>query len=565
MGLFLKNSSIFFDKSRPICYNLNLTETLNTYEEPRVFQGRNPIGGKYGMDKNSLLSKLKNINATLTKEEMDGCIEIFHEDMHGTLAYITELGYFHYIASRCQDVGYAHEVQNIRQNYIYHLRQRRSGNGRKLQVLYVHSAEYYYSIRVYSECIRYLFDIFGSPSASSQVLSVATSILFSVLAQNNLYRECYPYMERLKKDVEINPLPPRSQFIQEMSFLQIYGYAGDMKESEEYYRRLHGMKAPEGVGKCELAYLELAWLSVMSYSGSCELTDETFYNTFLAACNDISEEADFQDSSYAITLLPILHHIQPSVDKQQLLTLYESFEGFVYTPFDRLALYTYLFEEAGLQQEDAPEFYGKYLALLKLYYRTSQDNHRQVIENELQAQAMEAEYRRTALTDRLTMLGNRQAYSELFQELSDPADTIDPSLCVVMMDLDRLKQQNDRFGHDAGDKLICGGADAVRAAFGDRAQLIRYGGDEFVAVLTADEENVKERIRRLDEYCRQWTESDKNRWQAKLCISAGMAFAREVFDEHHDNSSQLRALLDLADSRMYIEKNRRHQQEETEE
>ncbi len=57
-------------------------------------------------------------------------------------------------------------------------------------------------------------------------------------------------------------------------------------------------------------------------------------------------------------------------------------------------------------------------------------------------------------------------------------------MCVVMLDLDRFKDFNDREGHQAGDRLLklCAAswADQLRAT----DILVRYGGEEFSLVLT---------------------------------------------------------------------------------
>jgi len=52
-----------------------------------------------------------------------------------------------------------------------------------------------------------------------------------------------------------------------------------------------------------------------------------------------------------------------------------------------------------------------------------------------------------------------------------------------MVDLDGLKQINDRLGHAAGNRAILGLADAVREELRDTDFAARYGGDEFVVLL----------------------------------------------------------------------------------
>jgi diguanylate cyclase (GGDEF)-like protein len=56
---------------------------------------------------------------------------------------------------------------------------------------------------------------------------------------------------------------------------------------------------------------------------------------------------------------------------------------------------------------------------------------------------------------------------------------------VVSVDLDELKQMNDRFGHHAGDALLLAAAESLQAVVRREDVLARVGGDEF-AVLVSD-------------------------------------------------------------------------------
>lgn len=53
----------------------------------------------------------------------------------------------------------------------------------------------------------------------------------------------------------------------------------------------------------------------------------------------------------------------------------------------------------------------------------------------------------------------------------------------VTADLNGLKGANDTLGHAAGNELIRGAADCLRAAFGAFGDIYRIGGDEFAAIL----------------------------------------------------------------------------------
>lgn len=57
-------------------------------------------------------------------------------------------------------------------------------------------------------------------------------------------------------------------------------------------------------------------------------------------------------------------------------------------------------------------------------------------------------------------------------------------LVVAFVDVDGLKAANDSRGHAAGDRLLCAVADALRAKLRAHDLIIRYGGDEFVCVVS---------------------------------------------------------------------------------
>lgn len=95
-----------------------------------------------------------------------------------------------------------------------------------------------------------------------------------------------------------------------------------------------------------------------------------------------------------------------------------------------------------------------------------------------------------AARDPLTGLANRRRLEEdLGRELAR-AERSGKPLTVMMIDLDRLKATNDRFGHEAGDRRLTGLADRLRAGLRQGDAAYRVGGDEFVVLLpdtTADE------------------------------------------------------------------------------
>ncbi len=94
-----------------------------------------------------------------------------------------------------------------------------------------------------------------------------------------------------------------------------------------------------------------------------------------------------------------------------------------------------------------------------------------------------ARLQHAAHSDPLTGLWNRRAlYTRLAEEI-ERARRYDRPLAVLLLDMDRLKEVNDRNGHLAGDEALQAVAAALTGALRGSDQAYRYGGDEFVLVL----------------------------------------------------------------------------------
>jgi diguanylate cyclase (GGDEF)-like protein len=100
------------------------------------------------------------------------------------------------------------------------------------------------------------------------------------------------------------------------------------------------------------------------------------------------------------------------------------------------------------------------------------------------------EARASAATDGLTGIFNHRTFQERVRAEIERADEAATSFGLIMFDLDGFKKANDTLGHQAGDRILQQVAQtAANLAGGDA--VYRYGGDEFVILLTsADEEEL---------------------------------------------------------------------------
>jgi diguanylate cyclase (GGDEF)-like protein len=96
------------------------------------------------------------------------------------------------------------------------------------------------------------------------------------------------------------------------------------------------------------------------------------------------------------------------------------------------------------------------------------------------------------LTDPLTGLGNRRALERELARAMLRSRRLDHPLSLLFLDVDDLKQVNDRFGHAGGDETLRVVANVTRACSREGTDLgYRVGGDEFVLVVLADYEGAE--------------------------------------------------------------------------
>lgn len=95
-------------------------------------------------------------------------------------------------------------------------------------------------------------------------------------------------------------------------------------------------------------------------------------------------------------------------------------------------------------------------------------------------------YQRTlelTVRDHLTGLGNRRAFEGRMEVEVERSRRYGDLLSLVVLDLDRFKVVNDRFGHQAGDRLLRAFADLLRSEARAADAAYRIGGEEFALVL----------------------------------------------------------------------------------
>jgi diguanylate cyclase (GGDEF)-like protein len=158
--------------------------------------------------------------------------------------------------------------------------------------------------------------------------------------------------------------------------------------------------------------------------------------------------------------------------------------------------------------------------------------------------------REQSFADELTGLYNRRGFTALASQELKVSLRAKRNAVVFLIDLDGMKQINDRLGHEAGDGALLEAASVLRNTFRDSDIPARMGGDEFsVLAIEANEEQAALLVKRLQS---QVAEANAASGRAfSLAMSAGYA----VF--HPDSPRPLADLITLADEAMYADKQRR--------
>ncbi len=160
---------------------------------------------------------------------------------------------------------------------------------------------------------------------------------------------------------------------------------------------------------------------------------------------------------------------------------------------------------------------------------------------------LEAKLQRLVNRDSLTSLLNRRGFFINGEKISRQVTSAHQDLSVVMIDIDFFKKVNDQYGHSTGDMAIKWIAQHILHNLTSNDIAARIGGEEFAILLP--EQSLSQAQYTAQKICsaiRENTLKYKGH-SLKLSVSAGVSC--------RDNQSHsIRALLELADKRLYVAK-----------
>lgn len=154
-----------------------------------------------------------------------------------------------------------------------------------------------------------------------------------------------------------------------------------------------------------------------------------------------------------------------------------------------------------------------------------------------------------AYHDTLTDLPNRRLFVQYLSKELSQAKRVGSKLAVLFLDLDRLKDINDTWGHDVGDLILIEAAKRLKGCIRNHDMVARLGGDEFTIVLTSvsGKEEVESIVHRLQSLLQ------------KPLVLAGQTFTLSMsigIALYPQDGVEADDLLKRADTALYVVKSR---------
>jgi diguanylate cyclase (GGDEF)-like protein len=155
-----------------------------------------------------------------------------------------------------------------------------------------------------------------------------------------------------------------------------------------------------------------------------------------------------------------------------------------------------------------------------------------------------------AVTDPLTGLYNRRLFGETFEKELNRARRYTLPLGLVILDLHRFKEVNDKYGHPRGDEVLRAAASTLKKALRTSDSAFRIGGDEFALLLPqTDAEQALALSRRVETVFSEMLQP------LQLAVGVSMDHGVATFPQDGEHADQL---IRVADERLYRLKHANH-------
>jgi len=146
--------------------------------------------------------------------------------------------------------------------------------------------------------------------------------------------------------------------------------------------------------------------------------------------------------------------------------------------------------------------------------------------------------------DQLTNAYNRNYFDNNINKLIKLHNNKNEKTGIIFLDIDHFKNVNDTYGHQIGDEVLKTIVNIVKSNIRDEDKLIRWGGEEFIIILSA---NKIDNVYKNAEHLRLLIEAHNFKKVGKLTCSFGIVL--------HQNDSDINESIKKADEKLYESKN----------
>jgi diguanylate cyclase (GGDEF)-like protein len=186
------------------------------------------------------------------------------------------------------------------------------------------------------------------------------------------------------------------------------------------------------------------------------------------------------------------------------------------------------------------------VVLLNTYLVSKRLEIRRLREEIISSTIQQELVRQQSFTDPLTEVYNRRSLEDIAGRFISHARRLKNSITLLMIDVDRFKDVNTKFGHLTGDVVLADTAAVLKSSVRGSDAVFRYGGDEFLIILADTSRSGADKvIERIKKYLFDWNRAGTLKG-FELSLSIGVS-------EWSDGVT-LDELLDEADREMYAAK-----------
>ncbi len=152
-----------------------------------------------------------------------------------------------------------------------------------------------------------------------------------------------------------------------------------------------------------------------------------------------------------------------------------------------------------------------------------------------------------AQNDALTGLLNQRMFNEVWQRVHEAAERDRGVYALLMVDMDKLKDINDDFGHEAGNSAITLVAQCLQRSIRNSDYAARFGGDEFAVLLPGASPEIAEAVVKRVRHNVYKTTLDLRSRMIRCSVSIGVV-------NYPKDARDSRELMSMADRKMYRDK-----------